>query len=123
MTQLTNEKYIKLRDLILASEGSENKIWWCPYDRIDTTSKYIDDGKHRGCGNPVEYREPITLERVLRALGRRYPVKDVKVFGNGFISVYPLEGWVKWKLCLPAHEQEEETLEALIDILTPTKNE
>ena len=66
-------------------------------------------------------RPPITLERVLRA---------IKKYSWEFVDAYPLpiirfkalpEIKISWTLTLPAHEQEEETLQALIDILTPVK--
>jgi hypothetical protein len=57
---------------------------------------------------------PLTLERVLRALG-----------GYGLLSVdrgrFRFNENCYWTLCLPAHEQEEETLQALIDIFTPVR--
>lgn len=119
----------KLRDLILVSEGKtlEDEEQWlseccdggggcqCGGRPFFPTSCQACNGMGREFGSP-----PITL-RVLRA---------IKKYSWEFVDAYPLpiirlkappDIKISWTLCLPAHEQEEETLQALIDILTPTK--
>jgi len=96
----------KLRDLILASEGRTLEG--------DFSAFYLSNG-----GLKKHYYD-IPEGRVLRALG-----PDYFIDGNGTMG-YVFDNSeariiARWTLCLPAHEQEEETLQALIDILTQRK--
>ena len=106
----------KLRDLILASEGEEYE-YYCEAcsATADSNQEHIISKKLKALDSNL------TLERVLRA---------IKKYSWEFVDSYPLpiirfkalpEIKISWTLTLPAHEQEEETLQALIDILIPTK--
>ena len=111
----------KLRDLILASEGEEYE-YYCEAcgATADSNQEHIISKKLKALDSNL------TLERVLRALGSSYGADG---YGTILSTQYQhcscceslRETDISWTLTLPAHEQEEETLQALIDILTPTK--
>ena len=109
----------KLRDLILASEGEEYE-YYCEAcsATADSNQEHIISKKLKALDSNLP------LERILRALGKVDKYWHCWLHTQDRMA-FTIDREKKelffWSLCLPAHEQEEETLQALIDILTPTK--
>lgn len=119
----TPETYRKLQALILKSEGKDVDI------RDDIL--YIREMRRGEMYADLVEDNDFNLERVLQALGKKGLVTMTIPMKDGLIQFETgnpnSESHVKiffaWTLCLPAHEQEEETLQALIDILTQKSND
>ncbi len=97
MTNLTNKTYIKVRDLILKSEGRTIEDWATKFNW------YKDD---------IQDGIFISLDRVLMALPKGFSLSQSGELMDYF---YPMS--FHFKLGQPLHLQSEEAWEKLIDIL------
>ncbi len=94
------QTYKQLQIIILKSEGKKYVQCRCP-----------DPNHVKGNDN-----SDITVERVLRALGKGMFIYTVDSQGQFAGYAGPID--LTWQLCKPAHEQSEETLLKLIEILS-----
>lgn len=129
------KSYKQLRDLILKSEGRtlEDELeFGCRLEAFFSGEKLImledlgqnilclaDDPLNRTVVSSKVYVEilglPITLERVLGALGKEFVAR---VEGREEACIFGImKGEVKWQLNEPLHEQSKETILKLIEIL------
>lgn len=112
MNKAKPETLQELRTLALESEGIK------PEDEKCFICKIKHDGYHFTEKTDVHRneKEPITGERILKALGKKYGEWHATVWGDG---VYKIDKNINWTLCQPAKEQSEEDLQKIIKLLKP----